>query len=101
MYAPAGIEADIKQGDTGSEFTGVIYAPDNPAAGEIGAIQVDNSDVYGAIVGHIESTDGGNTHIVYDEALGDAEAVNKAGTPGETKVQYLHLSVNRIRVSGD
>jgi len=91
LYAPAGIEADIK---SGTDFTGVVYAPDSDTA--TGAVQIGDADVNGAVVAHVESTDT-DADIFFDEALADADPVRTA-RPNDPRVTFMHITVNELEV---
>jgi len=93
LYAPPGIDADI---DSGSEFTGVIYAPDGGAHGQV---SLTGSSVYGAVIAHLDGMDEGTgpAEVHFDEALTDSE-VAFATESGRPRVTNMHVTVNDLEV---
>jgi len=103
IYAPAGIAADLKYGSRETDFTGVIYAPDETGpSGAHGTVQVTSSTVNGAIVGHLQQTDEGDkqAQISFDEALLNATTVQSTSTPNQMEVTNMHIGVNPINTTG-
>jgi len=94
LYAPPGIDADI---DSGSEFTGVIYAPDSRSTN--GQVALVGSSVYGAVVAHVDDADEGNgpSEIHFDEALLDSQ-VWLGAQPTRPRVTHMHITVNEIAI---
>jgi len=97
LYAPAGIEADLKQGDDTTEFTGVIYAPDSDSTN--GAVQLGDAEVNGAVVAHVESSDT-KAWIHFDEAL-VTEGQTGLGDPNDPRVTHMHITTNEVEVELD
>jgi len=99
VYAPAGITADLKRGSRGTDFTGVIYAPDE--SGATGAVQVTSSAVSGAIVAHLEQAGHGSNQaqISFDEALLNEMIVGQSSNPNNPRVTFMHISVYTIEIT--
>jgi hypothetical protein len=97
LFAAPGMDADL---DGGVDFTGVFYAPgtkSNP-----GDIDLAGGRIYGAAIAQVDDTDENNRKaaIFYDTALEEASAVRLVNGNRPVRVSYLHISVNRVNVSG-
>jgi len=94
VYGNSGFDADL---DSGSEFTGVIYAPEGPSS-SAGTVTMSDSVVHGAIVAHVDGMDS-DAAIHYDERLGQS-SIQRAASPDDPRVTNVHLTVNRVNVTG-
>jgi hypothetical protein len=94
LYGPPTVDADIQ---SGSEFTGVLYAPGGRDSD--GEVDIVGSTIAGAIVAQVSSMDEGSgpTRIHYDEALEDLTAV-EAANPDDPRVTFMHITVNELEV---
>ena len=93
-------DMQIQMGDSGgssSVFEGVVYAPTS-VNGE-SKVDIPDTEVYGGVVaGNVimQGAGGQNSAVHFDKSLDQVETL-----PPSTRVvtvQYLHVSVNRIRV---
>jgi hypothetical protein len=100
LFAPPGIEADLKDGSRRTEFTGVIYGPDSETTA--GKVQLEGAAVYGAIVAHVDGADEGNkrSEIHFDEALASNTSLAEV-RPNAPRVTFMHVSINRLTIDGD
>ncbi|MFB6297110.1 MAG: hypothetical protein ABEH56_01165 [Salinirussus sp.] len=97
VYGTPGFVFDI---NTESQFTGVIYAPEGKAS-EAGEVDIQSSAIFGAVVAHVKKMDQGNKQAVihYDTSL-DTEAAGQAADPGSLNIENMHVTVNRVNVTG-
>lgn len=91
MYAQSGLQAEFS---SGSEFIGVVYAPDDEDGSGETNIQ-SQATIYGAVVGgQSEMQSGGVIH--YDQALAEQEVFE---TTDFSPVTYLHISINEVTIN--
>jgi hypothetical protein len=77
------------------KFTGAIYAP--PGQSGTGSLHIDHGALFGGAI-IADTTIGTHGSVHYDEALRNQQIVSRSAKI--VKVTYLHISVNRITVSG-
>ncbi len=96
LYCDAECQTQITQH---AVFNGVIYAPPGPG-GTAGHIDIgQQAEVYGAIVsgGGSHAELDSNSEIYFDQNLRTASVFQQATVPS---LSYLHVSVNRVNVTG-
>jgi hypothetical protein len=90
VYGDDDFTASISDGN----FTGVIYAP--PGSSGTGTLTIDHGALFGgAIIG--DTTLDTQASVHFDEALRDKQIISPSAKV--EKITYLHVSVNRIRVT--
>lgn len=96
VYGTADFDAVLGGGGSGNlaQFNGVIYAP--PGRHGTGSVTLDGGEIYGGILSGTTAIDGGSIH--YDEALQDEQIISSDARI--IKVTYLHVTENRIHISG-
>ena len=81
--------------DEDHQFVGAIFAP--PGSSGNGEVQIDGGHIFGGILtGTTTINNKGAIH--YDEALQNKQIISQGARV--VKVTYLHVSINRIEVSG-
>ncbi len=95
MYGKGDFNASLDgSGSNPARFVGVIYAP--PGDYGRGTINITGGEIYGGILTGTTVLDEGSIH--FDEALEVNRVISQSAKV--VRVTYLHVSVNRIRVSG-
>jgi hypothetical protein len=96
LYCDVGCHVDLTNG---AVFNGVVYAPPGPG-GSGGDLEIrQGAKVFGAVVsgGGTNAELGQNSEIYFDQSLKSTRVFTSPTVPS---ISYLHISVNRLNVTG-
>jgi len=94
FYMEPDSDADL---ENGARLTGVVYGPGD-SNNEGTEIDLSNQvTLYGALIGQVDEIDQ-TMEIHYDEALGEALAINNNDQEYIPIVTFLHVTINRVEI---